>query len=286
MCYDDQVATYRYGPIGEAPELFLSEPITTVDFEPWSGLGKAIFESVTFYNEGYSYEVVGGFDRPFSEEEMLLENRHFGWIEVARDAQSLARLECVPDTVSYGFGEGIYDAIVAAGLAWDDRSQTWVPDQSQAMPTPVLLAQDQNGAVADCLPATEFTLGGVGMGDPVETLGKLGSPEASNNISADGRPVDQITAHGLLIDFLGGQMTEMHATSPGWETPSGLRVGLTGGEVIRILGRVPNGEVATAQRFTAPVCLGTEEDFPTWYAVIGFGPDKRVEHISFTSLRP
>ena len=285
-CYNDQVATYGYGPIGSAPELFLSEPIETVDFEPWSGLGKAIIESVTFYNDGHSYEVVGGFDRPFSEEEMLAEDWHFGWVEVARNIEKLARLTCVPETVNFGFGGGIFDAMVAAGLTWDDRSKTWVRDQSHPMPTPVLLAQEQNGATEDCLPATEFSLGGVGMGISAQALAKLGAPEDMGKTFVDGRPIDQIAVSGLLIDILEGRVIEAHATSPEWETPAGLRVGLTRGEVVRILGRVPSGALPTADRFTALSCMGDQDDFPLWYAAIAFGQDKRVQSISFTHLAP
>ncbi|KEJ94829.1 hypothetical protein SAMN05444149_105437 [Pseudosulfitobacter pseudonitzschiae] len=127
VCSDNQVATYRYGPIGGAPDLFLSEPVALVDFEPWSGSGTAIHERVTFYKDGFSYEVGGGFERPFSDEEMQLGPRHFGWVEVARNGEVLSRLECIPETVSYGFGDGgLYAAKVAAGLVWDDRSATWI----------------------------------------------------------------------------------------------------------------------------------------------------------------
>lgn len=37
VCFDDQIATYRYGPKNGAADLFLSETIRDVDFEPWSG---------------------------------------------------------------------------------------------------------------------------------------------------------------------------------------------------------------------------------------------------------
>ena len=131
VCFDDQVATYSYGPIGGPPELILSETIEHVDYEPWSGLGTAISESVTFYNGDYAYDVGGGFDLPFSEEEMLLPIRRFGWVEVTESGQRAASLECIPDTVSYGFGGGIYDLKVAAGQTWDSYSFTWVSDLIQ-----------------------------------------------------------------------------------------------------------------------------------------------------------
>lgn len=125
VCFDENQATYRYGAVGQSPDLELSVPIREVDFRPWSGVGKSIVESIVFYNLGHSYAVYAGFDRPFSEEEMQREERHFGGLEVTRDDELLAELECVPKSVSYGFGGGIYDAKTTAGQRWDEVSRSW-----------------------------------------------------------------------------------------------------------------------------------------------------------------
>ncbi|MDX5401998.1 MAG: hypothetical protein LPK02_06560, partial [Rhodobacterales bacterium] len=156
VCHDDQIATYSYGPIGQAPDLLLSETILNVDFRPWSGLGKAIAESVVFYNQGYSYEVVGGFDRPFSDEEIQREDWHFGWIEIAHYGKTLGRLDCLPETVSYAYGGGLYDAKLAARQEWDEQSGAWVSVLDQTVPPPALMAHAYQGNVQDCLPASEF----------------------------------------------------------------------------------------------------------------------------------
>ncbi len=280
VCFDDQVVTYSYGPIDGAPDLTLSDIVAQVDFEPWSGLGAAISEAVTFYNGDFSYEVVGGFDRPFSEEEMALGPRRFGWIDVAQNGQSLSRLECIPDTVGYGWGGGIYDAKVAAGLVWDDYSKTWVGDVVTEAP---ILFPDENGG---CFVGPEFELGGVAMGDRVATLHKLGSPEPSGLILPDGREIDRVTTIGLDIDILDDLVVRMEAAHPMWEMPSGLRVGLTRGEVIAILGRVPNGTAPDAGDFNVTVCTEAPQDFANWEATIAFGPDKRVESISLVSVSP
>lgn len=280
VCLDDQVVTYSYGPIDGAPDLVLSDTVAHVDFEPWSGLGTAISETVTFYNGDISYEVGGGFDRPFSEEEMELGPRRFGWIDVAQNGQSLSRLECIPDTVGFGWGGGVYDAKVAAGLVWDDYSKTWVGDV--VIQTPILSSDDDGG----CLAAAEFSFDGVAMGDGTETLGKLGPPEPSGILLPDGREIDQIVSHGMVIDFLNNLVIGMTATDQIWDMPSGLRIGLTRGEVIAILGRVPGGARPDADKFNALVCSEGPQDIANWYAAIAFGPDKRVESISFVSLAP
>lgn len=290
VCFDDRVATYSYGSIGEAPDLFLSETITHVDFEPWSGLGKAIHENVTFYNGDYSFEVGGGFERPFSEEEMLLGGRHFGWLEVAQNGESVSRLECIPETVTYGFGGGIYDAKMAVGLVWDDYSKTWIPDPHRPtappMHPPILMENTHLGITEDCLPSDEFKLDGIMLGYLLADLGKLLPPMTGEVITGGPFEIERFMYDGLRFDTLKGAIIEMEVTIPDWEMPSGIRVGLTRGEVIAILGRVPNGGEATAQRFDALSCLGDQSLSPEWYVVINFGQDKRVQNISFASLSP
>lgn len=110
----------------------ISEMIADLDFEPWSGVSREIGESVTLYNGEYSYTLVGGFERLLASEDALDENgdtealtRHYGWVEVARNDEMLARLECIPETVSYAFGGGIYDLKIAIGQTWDDKARQW-----------------------------------------------------------------------------------------------------------------------------------------------------------------
>ena len=284
VCFDDQVATYRYGPVGGAADLFLSEPVERVDFAPWSGSGVSIFESVTFYNGDYAYNVGGGFDRPFSEEDMQQDPRRFGWIKVTESGEHTASLECIPDTVSYGFGGGVHDIKVAAGQAWDPYSVTWVSDLFQPTASSTLQETRGESAIEYCLLPSEFSLGGVRMGDPLSALGKLGSPETIEDPDGRGEAIDRMALVGMHIDFFQDAVFAMSTTSPHWEMPSGLRVGLTRGEVIRLLGRVPYGYTATSQRFTAYVCSDTPTPDPKWTMVIDFAQDKRVSRIYFVSL--
>ena len=283
VCFDDQVTTYSYGPIGGAPELFLTETTADVDFEPWSGSGKAISESVTFYNGDYAYDVGGGFDRPFSEEEMLLPPRRFGWIEVTESGEQAASLACIPETVSYGFGGGVYDIKVAAGLTWDFDSFTWVSDLIQPTATSILMEYRPYEVIDYCLSASEFRLSGVSMGDPLDTLGKLGSPEIVKDPNGVGEQIDRMILADAHIDIFRNVVMGMFTTSPDWEMPSGLRVGLTRGEVIHILGRVPIGHTATSQFFYAHVCTDEPDAEDAWGILIEFGQDKRVHSIQFMS---
>lgn len=283
VCYDDQVVTYSYGPTGGTPDLLMSEPIERVDFEPWSGLGKAISESVTFYNGDYAYDVGGGFDRPFSDKEMLLPVRRFGWVEVTESGEIAASLECIPETVSYGFGGGIYDIKVASGQTWDSESFTWISDTIVPPVSPLLMESRLYETVEDCLPASEFSLNGVRMGDPLDMLGKLGSPETVTDPFGSGELIDRMYLVGANIDIYHDRVFGMSATSPDWRMPSGLRVGLTRGEVIRILGRVPSGYDATSDMYYTHVCSEVQDADDEWSILIEFGQDKRVDSINFVS---
>ncbi|MFT6091001.1 hypothetical protein [Sulfitobacter sp.] len=121
VCHDDFTATYRYGRRGEIPELYLSEPIETVNYRPWDG--HALVGSITFYNGDYAYEVVSGFNSEFSDEGLS----HYGWITVLHAGAPLTRFECVLEKVDGVYGSDIYDLKVAAGLTWYGAERGWLP---------------------------------------------------------------------------------------------------------------------------------------------------------------
>ncbi|AML51073.1 hypothetical protein [Falsihalocynthiibacter arcticus] len=58
---------------------------------------------------------------------------------------------------------------------------------------------------------------------------------------------------------------------------------MTRGEVIRILGRVPNGYTATSDTFATHVCSEKVDADDEWSILIEFGHDKRVQSINFAS---
>ena len=125
VCHDDHTVTYSYGAFGESPELFLSETIEDIEYFPWDGQG-ALSGSVTFRNGEYAYEIVSAFKHDFSDGEARAVS-HFGWITVTRNGETLDRLECRPEPVRYGYGSGIYDRKLAAGLYWDGYANGWLP---------------------------------------------------------------------------------------------------------------------------------------------------------------
>lgn len=133
VCYNDDTATYRYGPVNGPDELVLTEPIGTLVYRPWSGVGREVAESVTFYNGDYSYEVVIGYEQGISKTldengDTQPENRQYGWVSVTRNGTEIARLICDPETAFFSFGGGIYDLKTDLGYRFDDRDRLWVKD--------------------------------------------------------------------------------------------------------------------------------------------------------------
>ncbi len=87
--------------------------------------------------------------------------KHFGWVEVTESGERVASLECIPETVSYGFGGGLYDAKLAAGQTWDWDSKTWISESVPSATTPLLIKTREYGAEFDCLPHRSFASTGL-----------------------------------------------------------------------------------------------------------------------------
>lgn len=101
--------TYRFGT-GDNPELTLREDFTARTVTPWSGVSRTIWESVTFRNDGYSYEVWHSFDR--LEEDASLE----AGVTIMRDEGILAEIACEPGSKTYISPIfTLADAMMAAG---------------------------------------------------------------------------------------------------------------------------------------------------------------------------
>jgi hypothetical protein len=127
VCFDDEIARYRFGPYLGTPELELFEPIATLDYTPWPGAGDTIWEDVTFSNAGYTYTVSAGYRRIIPEDPTeRIETRTFGGVRVARGGETIADLECEPNAY-YSDGDGMLeDAKNQLGFVWDRITGTWV----------------------------------------------------------------------------------------------------------------------------------------------------------------
>ena len=118
VCLDKDTVSYRFGPKG-APELTLSDPLASVAFTPWPGVGGSMWQSVSFTNGDVTYEVWDSIERnPEATEPRA------GGINVMRGDTSLARLNCNRGSVE-GSVDLLYDSKLAIGQCWDRTNVVW-----------------------------------------------------------------------------------------------------------------------------------------------------------------
>ncbi|HEY6918573.1 MAG TPA: hypothetical protein VI412_04890 [Tabrizicola sp.] len=117
VCYWKGMLTYSYGPEGN-PELFLNEPLETVAFTPWPGIGSSLWETVAFQNEGYTYEVWTSIERDPEATEPRT-----GGVRVLKGDSTVAELSCDPGSASSM--DGLYDMKDGIGQCWDIDAQAW-----------------------------------------------------------------------------------------------------------------------------------------------------------------
>ena len=127
VCVDGDMLTYRFGRIGKTPDLALSVSVIDAEYTPWPGIGRSIWETVTFQNRQTNYVVTGVIDRIYPEDETEdVQVEVSGVIEVVKAEETLARLECDAGSVDFGYGGSIYDAKTAAGQCWEFGQRRWV----------------------------------------------------------------------------------------------------------------------------------------------------------------
>lgn len=118
VCVSGADLTYRFGASPAAPELALAQPLDDGTFQPWPGVGSAIWESVAFRNGGYAYEVWSSQERdPNAPPEA-------GGVNVTNNGKAVAELVCDRGSVRSDF-RGLSDAMYAQGLCWDRAEQVW-----------------------------------------------------------------------------------------------------------------------------------------------------------------
>ena len=116
---DDNII-YRFGP-PRKPELVLKEPVATVDFQPWNGLGSTDADAVSFYHQNYSYTVV-----TTSSYENFRNGIHYHevyiWLE--RDGKEVAILQCKEKTDGDAL-DHLREAKYAIGQCWNRELEQW-----------------------------------------------------------------------------------------------------------------------------------------------------------------
>lgn len=117
VCASSQTATYSFGPTGR-PELTITTPYADLYYQPWSGVGRAMWDAVTFENNGTGYEVWTSLDR-------LEGNSQWeGGVNVLKGGKSIAQLTCAPGTAE-GDLSAISEGKYAAGQCWNFDHFAW-----------------------------------------------------------------------------------------------------------------------------------------------------------------
>ena len=117
VCTLNGAVTYSYGPKGK-PDLSLSVPLQDADYTPWPGVGRAIWDSMAFHNEGYTYEVWASYDK--LDQNAVWE----GGVNVLKGEALQAQVSCNKGSVA-GDLSGLINAKEAIGQCWNTNSFAW-----------------------------------------------------------------------------------------------------------------------------------------------------------------
>lgn len=118
VCLLQNSVTYAFGNSGKTPDLHLSTPVTQAGYIPWNGVGRSIYEEVSFVNQGVTYLVWYAVDR------MVEAHPVSGGIVVGQGGKELASLICDKNTVITGFG-ALYDRMTSLGQCWNYQTHAW-----------------------------------------------------------------------------------------------------------------------------------------------------------------
>ena len=126
VCVEGRTVRYAFGPVGGKPELVLPRDVTEVDYTPWPGAGRTIWEEVRFENLGYTYLVHGWVDRVPEEESPGDPIRPMGGgVVVMRGDETLAEIACDAESADFIWTDAISHAMAEAGRCLDQYDRVW-----------------------------------------------------------------------------------------------------------------------------------------------------------------
>ncbi|MEQ9259100.1 MAG: hypothetical protein RIG84_08370 [Roseovarius sp.] len=122
ICLQDNVALYRFGPSDGPAEMLLARHVTALDMVPWNGVGRTLWEEITFRNGSYAYAVNYAIDR-------LAENgpEVSGGVTVSEGDREIARFDCESASMTFFDFYPVYEAKEAAGQCWSREAGLWGP---------------------------------------------------------------------------------------------------------------------------------------------------------------
>lgn len=126
ICHDLDVARYAFGRRPGLNELQITQPVTQIGLIPWPGIGRTIWEEVTFENAGFQYTVFAVIERnlPEKENDEIVVTRS-GGIVVMQGGDTVAELSCDAGSVDFPWGTGLFEAKLAAGQCFEPALREW-----------------------------------------------------------------------------------------------------------------------------------------------------------------
>jgi len=118
VCQNGDDLTYAYGRIGRTPDLALTEPLANGTYTPWNGIGRSMWESITFTNAEYTYEVFASFDR--LDENAVTEQG----VSILKNGALVTTLSCDP-ALGMTLFDNLHDQMGARGYCWNRDSYAW-----------------------------------------------------------------------------------------------------------------------------------------------------------------
>ncbi len=130
VCSDDFGARYSFGTPGDEPDLTMSVRYRELEYTPWPGIGRAVWEAVTFHNGDFSYEVSGRLSREpdaatADETDQIVDLG--GQVVVSEGENVISRLMCDAGSVDFPWTDTLSAGKRAAGLEFDNTTGTWMP---------------------------------------------------------------------------------------------------------------------------------------------------------------
>ncbi len=118
VCLNGDDLTYAYGPIGQAPDLALREPLANGTYTPWNGIGRSLWDSIRFTNADHTYEVIASFDR--LDENAVTE---IG-VAILKGGDVIGNLNCDPAPGQTLF-DSLFDEMTTRGYCWNRVDEIW-----------------------------------------------------------------------------------------------------------------------------------------------------------------
>lgn len=121
LCLTADALRYTFGK-GQ-PDLTITTPLPQLDYTPWNGIGRSMWEAVRFENRGVTYEVWSSIDKLMDENDPA--PIWSGGVIVSRGDATLAQLVCTTPPEP-PFIDVLYDAKTAVGQCWNFDRRAWL----------------------------------------------------------------------------------------------------------------------------------------------------------------